>query len=210
MKKKPPSVFRQILIPVFSLAALAGGWILVQNSRHSDLFQKEIMKSPDFSFQDRTGRMFSSSELKGKVWVVDFIFSHCAGSCPVLTQQMNSLQKEWRGNPDFKLVSLTVDPDRDNVKALKAYADDLKADENQWFFLTGAKADLYKVIREGFKVTAMPNEEQVPGFDFIHSDRLILMDAKGSVRALYNGEMPEEMAKLKQDVKYLMSLREKS
>ena len=168
------------------------------------------MLAPEFSFQDRTGRMFSSSELKDKVWVVDFIFAHCAGSCPLLSQQMKRLQTQWKDNQDLKLVSLTVDPDRDTVKALKNYADDLKADENQWFFLTGAKTDLYRVIREGFKVTAMPNEEAVPGFDYIHSTRMMLVDGKGVVRGLYDGEQPEDLKKLDKDVKFLMSSRSKS
>ncbi len=182
----------------------------VMGSRHSDKLQKNVMQAPDFSFQDRTGRVFSSSELKGKVWVVDFIFAHCAGSCPLLSQQMKHLQTQWKGNQDLKLVSFTVDPERDTVAGLKTYASDLKADENQWFFLTGPKADLYRVIREGFKVTAMPNEEAVPGFDYIHSTRMILVDGKGVVRGLYDGEQEEDLKKLNQDVKFLMSSRSKS
>ena len=182
----------------------------VWDSRHSDKFQTNVMQAPDFSFQDQSGRVFSSSELKGKVWVVDFIFAHCAGSCPLLSQQMKKLQTEWKGNQDLKLVTLTVDPERDTVKTLKTYADDLKADENQWVFLTGPKPDLYKVIREGFKVTAMPNEEKIPGYDFIHSTRLILVDAKGVVRGLYDGEQDEDLKKLNQDVRFLMSSRSKS
>jgi protein SCO1/2 len=210
MKKNKDTFSKPLLTAVAAFAVFCFLGYKAWDSRHSDLFKSEIMKSPEFSFQDRTGRIFSTSELKGKVWVVDFIFAHCAGSCPVLSQQMKKLQIDWKGNQDFKLLSLTVDPERDTAKSLKAYADDLGADENQWFFLTGAKPELYKVIREGFKVTAMNNEEQVPGFDFIHSDRLILVDAKGAVRGLYNGEMPDEMLKLRQDVKFLMSLREKS
>ena len=193
-----------------ALLVLALSGYRVWDSRHSDKLQKNVMQAPEFSFQDRTGRVFSSSELKGKVWVVDFIFAHCAGSCPLLSQHLKNLQTEWKGNPDLKLVTLTVDPGRDTVSALKTYADDLKADETQWFFLTGPKADLYKVIREGFKVTAMPNEEQIPGYDYIHSTRLILVDGKGVVRGLYDGEQDEDVKKLNQDVKYLMNSRSKS
>lgn len=192
-----------------ALALLAAaGWRVFQ-SRHSDLLQKDIMPAPSFSFLERSGRTFSSSELTGKVWVTDFIFAHCAGSCPVLSQKMKRLQEEWKGNDGFKLVSLTVDPERDTVKALKAYADDLKAEGGQWFFLTGAKADLYKTIREGFKVTAMPNDEQVPGYDYIHSTRLILVDAQGTVRGLYDGEQEKDVEKLEKDVRYLMKARGK-
>lgn len=179
------------------------GW-RVWSSRPSDLFQKPVSSTPEFSFMDRTGRMFSSSELKGKVWVVDFIFSHCAGSCPMLSQKMKGLQETWKGNPDFKLVTFTVDPDRDTVATLKQYAEDYHADPNQWFFLTGKKADIYQAIRGGFKEIADRDYEAGPGFEFIHSTRMVLVDADGKIRGLYDGESDTDVSKLKQDIRYLM------
>ncbi|HEY5040146.1 MAG TPA: SCO family protein [bacterium] len=168
------------------------------------LIQKAAIKSPDFSFKDQSGRLFSSDELKGKVWVADFIFTSCAGTCPLLSQQMRLLQEKWKGNPRFKLVSFTVDPERDTVKALNKYASDLQADENQWVFLTGAKKDLYKVDREGFKVTAEVNPQPIPGFEFIHTTIMVLVDRNGLIRGYYDGSMEDEMKKLNQDVKFLM------
>lgn len=156
---------------------------------------------------DRSGRMFSSAELKGKVWVVDFIFSHCAGSCPMLSQKMKGLQETWKGNPDFKLVTFTVDPERDTVAALKQYAEDYHADPNQWFFLTGKKADIYQAIRGGFKEIADRDYEAGPGFEFIHSTRMVLVDGDGKIRGLYDGESDTDVSKLKQDIRYLMGSR---
>ena len=200
--KKTPTP--QIILLAAALAALAflgwRSWVL----RPSDRFLSPQDSAPEFSFMDRSGRMFSSSELKGKVWVVDFIFSHCAGSCPMLSQKMKGLQDDWKGNPDFKLVTFTVDPERDTVAALKQYADDYHADPNQWFFLTGAKADLYQAIRGGFKEIADRDYEAGPGFEFIHSTRMVLVDGKGKIRGLYDGENDGEVLKLKQDIKHLM------
>ncbi len=179
----------------------------VLGSRPSDKFQKPLFAVPDFSFPERGGSNFSNSQLKGKVWVVDFIFAHCAGSCPMLSQKMKNLQEAWKGNPDFKLVTFTVDPDRDNVQALKDYASSYQADPNQWFFLTGKKVDIYRTIRQGFKEIADANPEGGPGFDFIHTTRMVLVDANGNIRGLYDGESDEEVKKLQQDIKYLMSSR---
>jgi protein SCO1 len=193
-----------------ALAALICLGDRVYNHRHSDKLQRSILQAPEFSFEDRSARNFSSAELKGKVWVVDFIFAHCAGSCPLLSQQMMLLQNEWKGNPDLKLVTFTVDPDKDTAEALKAYAESYHADPNQWFFLTGPKKGLYQVIREGFKATAEPDPSGGTGFDFIHSTRLMLVDGKGTVRGLYDGENDADLKKLHQDVKFLMSSRSRS
>src|ERR1039457_408671 len=122
--KSSKTPWKNLLVAGLALAALAFSGYRAWESRHSARLQNGDTKAPDFSFLERSGRIFSSSELAGKVWVVDFIFGHCAGSCPLLSQQMALLQKEWKGNPDFKLVSFTVDPERDTVQFLKGYAED--------------------------------------------------------------------------------------
>ena len=197
---------------LFALLAVLGVGFLgyqVLASRHSDKFSKKsLMKAPSFQFMDRSGRMFSSDELKGKVWVVDFVFTRCAGSCPMLTHQMQVLQDAWKGNDDFKLVSFTVDPDHDTREVMKKYAEDSKADPSQWFFLSGAKKDIYPVIRDGFKVTAMADPGAEPGFEFIHTTRMILVDGHGDVRGIYDGQEDGDMKKLWADVSYLLGYRD--
>lgn len=204
------SFFAKAILLIAALGALGFlGWG-VESSRPSDKFEKPLFSAPEFSFMERSGRVFSSSKLKGKVWVVDFIFAHCAGSCPLLSQKMRALQDTWKDNPDFKLVTFTVDPDRDTAAALKLYADDFSADPNQWFFLTGKKADIFKTIRGGFKEIADRDYQAGPGFEFIHSTRMVLVDGDGKIRGLYDGENDQDVQKLRQDIKYLMSSRNHS
>lgn len=209
-KKQEPFNWGRTVALLILLGALGFWGVRLAGHGPSDLFKKPIDKAPDFSFTERSGRPFSSSELKGKVWVVDFIFAHCAGSCPMQSQKMKMLQEAWKGNPDLKLLSFTVDPVRDTPPFLKAYADDYHAEPDQWFFLTGFKKDLYKMIREGFKATAMESPEGGPGFDYIHTTRFYLVDAKGMIRGYYDGEKDEEMEMLRNDVRYLMGRRNKS
>ncbi|HVZ79356.1 MAG TPA: SCO family protein [bacterium] len=195
---------------LFALIAVLGVGFLgyrVLATRHSDKFSKPMLKTPDFKFQDRSGRMVSSDELKGKVWVVDFIFTRCAGSCPILTHQMDILQQAWKGNGDLKLVSMTVDPDHDTPAVLKKYAEEVQADPSQWFFLWAPKKVIYPVIHE-FKVTAEPDPEGEPGSEFIHSTRMILIDGQGMMRGLYDGQDDGDMKKLWADVGYLMGSRD--
>lgn len=196
---------------LFALIAILGVGFLgyqVLATRHSDKFSKSLLKAPEFKFEERSGRFFSSDELKGKVWVVDFIFTRCAGSCPMLTHQMSVLQEAWKGNGDLKLVTFTVDPDHDTREVMKKYAEDAKADPSQWFFLSGAKKDIYPVIRDGFKVTAMADPQAEPGFEFIHTTRMMLVDGHGDVRGIYDGQEDGDMKKLWADVRYLMSSRD--
>jgi protein SCO1 len=203
-RNKSSASLNKAILFIIAVGALGFlGW-RVWSLRPSDKFQKPGDSAPEFSYMDRSGNTFSSSELKGKVWVVDFIFTHCAGSCPLLSQKMMTLQNAWKGNPNFKLVTFTVDPERDTVEVLKQYADDYHADPNQWFFLTGKKEDVYKTILSGFKEIAARDYTAGPGFEFIHSTRIILVDGDGKIRGLYNGDKDDDVLKLKQDIKYLL------
>ncbi len=204
------SAWKQWLLALLALLGLVFLSYRVWMGRPSDKLQKMIAKAPDFSFEDENGKTFTSAQLQGKVWVADFIFTSCAGQCPLLSQELRLLQDDWKNNSEFKLVSFSVDPEKDTPPVLKEYAGNLQADENQWFFLTGKKKDLYQVIREGFKLTAQDDPQGGPGFDFIHSTRLVLVDGKGVIRGFYDGQEQDEVKKLKQDIRYLMKFRSKS
>jgi cytochrome oxidase Cu insertion factor (SCO1/SenC/PrrC family) len=161
-------------------------------------------KAPAFQFEDRNGAKVQSQDLNGKFWVADFIFTRCAGSCPILSEQMKRLQKDWKGNPRFKLVTFTVDPDYDTAAVLKEYADDLGADPKQWFFLTGAKKDLLKTAEEGFKLTAIENPGAEPGALFIHSTKLVLVGPDGTLLGYFDGTDKEEFQKLRDELQSLL------
>jgi protein SCO1 len=189
-----------------ALAVFAFLGLQVLGTRPSDrLIFKPNLKAPDFAYPERGGKVFDSASLKGKVWAVDFVFTHCAGSCPMISQQMKYLQTEWKGNPDFKLVTFSVDPERDTVEALRKYADGYGAEPDQWFFLTGPKEGLYKTIRDGFKAAAEKDPLPTPGFEFIHTTRIYLVDGRGMIRGFYDGQDEADLKKLHQDVKFLMS-----
>ncbi len=161
-------------------------------------------KAPAFKFEDRSGAMVSNSDLNGKFWVADFIFTRCAGSCPVLGEQMKRLQKDWKGSPKLDLVTFTVDPDYDTAAVLKEYAADLGADPKQWFFLTGAKKDLLQTAEEGFKLTAIENPGAEPGALFIHSTKLVLVGPDGTILGYYDGTDNTEFQKLRDELKSLL------
>lgn len=198
------------LLIVLSVGGLAFLGYRVLKNQASNQFLSPVDKAPDFAFKDQTGQVFSSNQLKGKVWVVDFIFTRCQGQCPMLSQWFKGLQGQWKGNADFKLVSFTVDPEYDSVAVFKSYAGDFQADDSQWHFLTGPKDQIYPVIQKGFHLTAEKDPSGAPGFEFIHTTRLILVDGNGMIRGMYDGQERAEVEKLKKDIQRLMDSKTKS
>jgi protein SCO1/2 len=155
--------------------------------------------APSFRLNDQYGRPFASEELAGKVVLVDFIYTSCSDICPLLSEQMRTIQERLReaeqlGNR-VALVSFTVDPRRDSPDALRAYADRYRADPEAWRFLTGPERELMAVIVEGFHVGVQPtppkalaesNAADGGGYEVLHSGRVILIDRAGRIRAYYD------------------------
>jgi protein SCO1 len=107
---------------------------------------------PDFALIDQRGRPVRRSDLEGKVWIASFIFTNCPDECPLMTSEMARLQSDLAHMADLRLVSISVDPDRDTPAVLLQYAERFNADPDRWFFLTGDKQDIYRLAREGFRL----------------------------------------------------------
>jgi protoheme IX farnesyltransferase len=145
---------------------------------------------PDFTMTERSGKKVSRDDLKGNVWVASFVFTRCNGPCPAVTATMSRLQKELdlRNRPDLRLVTFTVDPEKDTPNELKDYANSRQADSEKWLFLTGMpEADLHKLLHDGFKVTAQRSATPKPGDEFDHSSRLAVVDKQGNIRGYFDG-----------------------
>lgn len=161
---------------------------------------------PAFTLCAQDGRAFDSGQLKGKVWVADFIFTRCAGPCPMMTLRMAHLQESLRAKSDVRFVSITVDPDFDTPEVLCQYAQSFNVNSNQWFFLTGSYESIEKLALEGFKLTVqkqgdMPGGEKNP---ILHSSHFVLVDQVGRIRGYYDGEVPDRMNALRKDIEWLL------
>lgn len=152
---------------------------------------------PEFVLTDQHGNQFSREDLLGKVWVADFIFTTCAGPCPIMTSQFTELQDRFSENPDFRLLSISVNPEYDTPAVLKEYGDRYSADHSRWSFLTGAREDIHDLAVNGFHVGSVED----PVF---HSTRFILVDRKSRIRGYYISSEQEDMEKLWNDVYVLI------
>jgi protein SCO1/2 len=162
---------------------------------------------PEFSFMERDGRRVTLAELKDKVWVVNFIYTNCPDTCPVQSAQMREIQEDFKKEKDLRLVSITVDPERDTREVLSAYATRFSADPARWFFLTGEKETIYKFAQEGFRLGAVeiPHEDRPEsGATHTHSPRFVLIDRDAQIRGYYVSTDPEAMKRLRRDLKILL------
>lgn len=142
-----------------------------------------LHKIPDFSLVERSGAEVTGSDLSGKIWIADFIFTNCAGPCPIMTAHMKDLQTALSASENVRLVSVSVDPQRDTPKVLSDYADTFEADPERWLFLTGEKENIFHLAKTGLKlVLEDANEEHT----IIHSPHFVLIDPQGHVRGYYN------------------------
>ena len=114
----------------------------------------------NFQLIERSGRVVSEADLKGKIVVVDFFFGGCSAQCLTLGQQMAELQQLTAGMNDVMLVSITVDPGSDTPQALTRYANRINADTNRWLFLTGDKKIIYPLIQESFLLAVADDNSQ--------------------------------------------------
>ncbi len=151
---------------------------------------------PDFALASADGGTLSSADLRGSAWIASFLFTSCQGPCPVIALRVKGLQKEL--GAAVRLVTFTVDPEHDTPKVLAAYAGKVGAGPG-WSFLTGKKADVLKVVVEGFKLAAVESPGAPAGERVTHSTRLVLVDKTGTVRGYYDSEDEARMRELARD-----------
>jgi protein SCO1/2 len=138
----------------------------------------------------------------GKVWVACYFFTTCPTICPKMISGMKEVANVYTLNEQFGMISFTVDPVQDTPEKLKAYALARNLPTHQWHLATGRKTDLYRFARKGLMVVATDGDGG-PG-DFIHSDKLVLIDQESRIRGYYDGTEPSEVKQLTRDVAKLL------
>lgn len=173
-------------------------------------------KMPEFSFTNQLGQQVGWEDIRGKVVVVDFFFTHCPTICPALTQSMKRLQdgitnarRVGDRTPDFMhLISLSIDPERDSVERLKKWADRFQVNPDQWWLLTGPKKEIYDMAINEMKIGIVDGKGVDTGF--IHTDHFVLLDTNRYVRGYYHGLDSVSMAKLSRDIIFLTMEKDRS
>lgn len=158
---------------------------------------------PSFTLTERSGAPVSAGDLNQGIWIADFIFTRCGGTCPTMSRSMAKLQRSLSHIPQIyppvRLVSFTVDPEWDTEERLQDYAQRFDADRGGWLFLRGEYEEIQELAREGFMVGVQQGHDD-PLEPIIHSQSLILIDPEGQIRGYYDGTDPAEVRLLIADV----------
>jgi len=189
-----------ISIPLVTLGMLL--WL--RNVEVSALRQRTVSSYgtvPGFQLTNQNGQPFGSAQLAGKLWIADFIYTTCPGPCPMISGRMSELQKPLE-ETDVRLVSFSVDPQKDTPEVLRRYAERLQAEPGRWDFLTGPKSAIYKISHDGFKL-AVSDGSDARGIP-VHSTRIVLVDRHGQIRGYYDATEPEAITKLLADTNHLL------
>ena len=166
---------------------------------------------PSFDLIDQNGQRFSSTQTKGKIYVVDFFFTRCGTTCPKLTTNLSRVQSLFANDPNILIVSHSVDPKHDSSAVLQKFAQKYDAKAGKWFFLTGDKKAIYDLAIKGYKLPAADASEydkNIKSIDetFIHSEKLLLIDKEGYIRGIYDGTYSPDVERLVAEIKVLSEI----
>jgi protein SCO1/2 len=182
-----------IAMIVLLLISLTGAYI-VHRANRDRLALPVLGKVPEFTFTERSGEPFGSDDLKGKITVMDFIFTRCPGVCPIMADKMSRLYELFSKHPQVQFVSVSVDPEYDSLHVLREYANDLGVTDNRWLFLW-APVDSVVALAEGGLKLPMGN---LPAG---HSSRFVLIDNKGQIRGYYDSDDNESQLLLQHHIR---------
>lgn len=188
---------------VFVLLMLAAVVVFAAACGSGELKDAKNYPIGDFTFTNQDGEPVSKKDLKGKVWVADFIFTNCADVCPPMTANMAKLQDMLKeeGLEDVEIVSFSVDPTVDTPEVLKEYGHRFNVDFNNWSFLTGySQEEIEKFALENFKALVKKPET---GDQVIHGTDFYLVDQNGDMRKYYTGLKEVPFEQIIEDIKTL-------
>jgi protein SCO1/2 len=155
----------------------------------------------DFELVDSTGRKLSKQSLAGRIWIADFFYTSCPGPCIALTTKMRSLSAALASDPEVLLLSITVDPENDDLTALASYARVNGGDPERWRFVGGQRAAIEGLAKDFLAALGGKDESGM----LSHTTRVSVVDRRGHVRAIHDTESdPEWKAAILHSVKLLL------
>lgn len=166
--------------------------------------QKNVpdFKVPEYEFINQDSLPINNSFTDGKIWVAHYFFTTCPTICPAMIMGVSDVQEQFKDNDEIRLVSFTVNPETDTPEVLKNYAENRSINTDQWQLATGEKKMLYRFARKGLFIEATDGDGG--DHDFIHSEKLVLIDTNNRIRGYYDGTESSEIKLLINDIQRLL------
>lgn len=158
-------------------------------------------------FTNQLGQQVSLDDLKGKILVVDFFFTHCPSLCPRLAMSMKKLQNSFPNNDSIvQFLSISIDPEHDSLPQLRSWAKRFDVNPDSWWLGTGNRDSIYNFALTELKASVADSNVDTA---FIHSDKFFLLDKDRVVRGWFSGEDSLEQSQLVHDIPLLMLEKDK-
>ena len=157
-----------------------------------------------FAFTNQDGKKITEQDVKGKVFVAEYFFTTCKSWCPIMHANMRIVYDRFKNEKNFLILSHTSDPATDSAATLKRYADSMNVDTDKWIFLTGTKDSLYRQARHSYKIDDPNNNPLDNEVDFLHSQFFSLVDKKGNVRNIYEGNERRDVERMINEIEVLL------
>ncbi|HIB35991.1 SCO family protein [Mesonia sp.] len=167
-------------------------------------YVRKYHKVPDFKLVNQNGDTITQKDYEDKIYIADFFFTTCQGICPIMTDHMVKIQKEFKDDPEVLLLSHSVTPEIDSVAQLKKYAEEKGVIDEKWNLVTGDKKHIYDLARKSYLVAK--SQGNGGKYDMVHTENFALIDKSKRVRGFYDGTNPEAIEQLVEDVKLLKKL----
>jgi protein SCO1/2 len=202
-----------LLLPLIALAISCGApsektsevaELPILGERYVDDNQDTVYHSiADFAFVNQVGDTIRKEDMAGKIYVADFFFTTCPTICPVMKKEMLRVYEQFKGEPNFRILSHSIDPSHDTQAVLKDYAEKLGVpDAATWNFLTGDQEKIFEIGQTSYLTTAMTDDMEPGGF--LHSGAFLLVDQQGRIRGVYDGTKTEQVDRLLADIPKLL------
>jgi protein SCO1/2 len=202
-----------LLLPLIALAISCGApsektsevaELPILGERYVDDNQDTVYHSiADFAFVNQVGDTIRKEDMAGKIYVADFFFTTCPTICPVMKKEMLRVYEQFKGEPNFRILSHSIDPTHDTQAVLKDYAEKLGVpDAATWNFLTGDQEKIFEIGQTSYMTTTMADELEPGGF--LHSGAFLLVDQEGRIRGVYDGTKTEQVDRLLADIPKLL------
>lgn len=189
---------------------LFGSWLLVDRYQAPPILGPTTTNADGETVQhvvapfetiDQLGRTVTNDALAGSPYVASFFFTSCPVICPEMTVAIKEVQDSYAAD-DLSFVSFSIDPERDTIARLKAFAERFEVSHDNWHFVRADKDDIYRWARNEFMLTAI--EGTAENNDFIHSELVALVDADGHVRGFYDPTDASRRKELMRDIDLLL------
>nr|WP_276312666.1 SCO family protein [Exiguobacterium qingdaonense] len=156
-----------------------------------------------FEYMNQEEEMVSLEDLKGNVWMADFVFTSCETVCPPMTYNMTKLNEalEEEGVENVQFVSFSVDPEVDTPEKMREFMSGYDLANADWNFLSGySQEEIETFAQESFKALVRKPDE---GTQVDHGTYFYLVDQEGKIMKAYSGFQNVPIDDIVNDIKIL-------